>query len=350
MQRFMLDNEEVASIKKLLAEITERYDSAEDPDFLLESTLLAHELPRRLRAALNSFRLTEPDSALFVISGYPVDDEKIGRTPEHWNLSAAERTSSLEEEILLVLTGSLLGECIGWNTQQAGRIVHDVMPVKGMEQEQIGIGSEQTIWWHTEDAFHPLHGDYLGMMFLRNPDRVPTTFASLDGLGLDPEDWQTLFEPHFQIYPDKSHRPENAAAKANGNGNGNNGNGDGSAGHLYDHIEQMQREPEKIPLLSGDRRSPYIRIDPYFMEPVKDNPKAQRAFEALVKALDSRIADVVLEAGDICFVDNRKSVHGRRAFKARYDGRDRWFKRMNITRDLRKSRADRAEAASRIIL
>jgi hypothetical protein len=42
-------------------------------------------------------------------------------------------------------------------------------------------------------------------------------------------------------------------------------------------------------------------------------------------------------------------VHGRRAFKARYDGSDRWFKRMNITRDLRKSRADRIEAVSRII-
>jgi Fe(II)/alpha-ketoglutarate-dependent arginine beta-hydroxylase len=344
MQRFLLDNEEVASLKKLLAEVAATYDSAEDPDFLMEATLLAHELPRRLRVALNGFRLTEPDSALFVISGYPVDDEKIGPTPEHWNLSAPERKPSLEEEILLVLAGSLLGECIGWNTQQAGRIVHDVMPVKGMEQEQIGIGSEQTIWWHTEDAFHPLHGDYLGMMFLRNPDRVPTTFASLAGLDLDPEDWQTLFEPHFRIYPDKSHRPENAA-KAEGNGNGH-----GETEHLYDHIEQMQREPEKIALLSGDRRSPYIRIDPYFMEPVKDNPKAQRAFEALVKALDARIADVVLEAGDICFVDNRKSVHGRRSFKARYDGRDRWFKRMNITRDLRKSRADRAEAASRIIL
>jgi len=43
-------------------------------------------------------------------------------------------------------------------------------------------------------------------------------------------------------------------------------------------------------------------------------------------------------------------VHGRRAFKARYDGRDRWFKRMSITRDLRKSRESRTDAASRVIL
>ncbi|HEY0512071.1 MAG TPA: guanitoxin biosynthesis L-enduracididine beta-hydroxylase GntD [Thermoanaerobaculia bacterium] len=342
MQKFKIDSEEVAAIQKLVAGITARYDSSEDPEFLMESTLLAHELPRRLRAALHSFKLAEPDSALFVISGYPVDDEKIGRTPEHWDLTAAQRRPTLEEEILFVLACSLLGECIGWSTQQGGRIIHDVMPVRGMEQEQIGIGSEQLITWHTEDAFHPLHGDYIGMMFLRNPDRVATTFASLAGLDLDPEDWRLLFEPHFTIQPDKSHRPENAAnANSNGNGQGD--------GHLYDQIEKMWKEPEKIPLLSGDPRSPYIRIDPYFMDPAADTPKAQRAFEALVKALDARIGDLVLEPGDICFIDNMKAVHGRRAFKARYDGRDRWFKRTNITRDLRRSRAARPEATSRII-
>ena len=70
----------------------------------------------------------------------------------------------------------------------------------------------------------------------------------------------------------------------------------------------------------------------------------------LVQALDARLADLVIQPGEICFVDNRKAVHGRRAFKARYDGRDRWFKRMSITRDLRKSRESRTDAASRVIL
>ena len=334
MLRFVLNSEEIACLRALLAAIVATYESAEDPDFLLEASVFAHELPRSLRAALNSFRLTEPSSALFVISGFPVDDEKIGRTPEHWNLTAAARAPTLEEEILFVLTGSLLGDCIGWSTQQGGRIVHELMPIRGMEQEQIGTGSEQVIWWHTEDAFHALHGDYLAMMCMRNPDRVATTFASLERLRLDPEDWQTLFEPHFTIRPDHSHRAENAAV----------------AGGDFSRIEKMQRQPERIALLSGDLRSPYIRIDPYFMDPVKDNLPAQKAFAALIKAIDAEIGDVVLEPGDICFIDNCKSVHGRRAFKARYDGRDRWFKRMNVTRDLRKSRAALSDSASRIIL
>jgi len=339
MQRFVLDSDAVAAIRKLIAEIAAKHDSAEDPELLLEATTWAQELPRGLRAALNTFRLTEPACGCFILSGYPVDEAKVGPTPEHWDLTPRQRAATLEEEILLVLTGSLLGDCIGWRTQQAGRIIHDVMPVKGMEQEQIGIGSEQTIWWHTEDAFHPLHGDYLGMMFLRNPDRVPTTFASLAGLDLAPEHWQTLFEPHYTIKPDNSHLPA-SAAEADADGDS----------HLYDQIRRMVTAPEKIPILSGDPHSPYIRIDPYFMDRVADNPRAQAAFEALVQALDAKLADLVLEPGEICFVDNRQAVHGRRAFKARYDGTDRWFKRMNITRDLRKSRASRADAASRIIL
>jgi Fe(II)/alpha-ketoglutarate-dependent arginine beta-hydroxylase len=331
-----LESAEIVAIERLLADTAARYPAAEDADLLMEATVLAHELPRRLRAEINAFRLAEPDDALCVISGFPIDEEKIGRTPEHWNRPRTERSPSLEEEILFMLTSSLLGECIGWKTQQGGRIIHDVMPIRGMEQEQIGTGSEQTIWWHTEDAFHPLHGDYLAMMCLRNPDRVPTTFASLEGLGLDAEDWQILFEPRFRIQPDNSHRPENAAVPpASGNG--------------YSHIERLLREPDRIALLSGDPRSPYIRIDPYFMNPAAEDARAQRAFEALVAALDAKLGDVVLAPGDICFIDNRKSVHGRRAFKARYDGRDRWFKRTNITRDLRRSRAARPAATSRII-
>jgi Fe(II)/alpha-ketoglutarate-dependent arginine beta-hydroxylase len=340
MEKLTLDRSEVAAVKQLLSTLAATYDSAEHADFLLESTLLAHELPRRLRAALNSFRLTEPDSAMFVVSGYPVDEERIGPTPEHWNRPAADRSPTLEEEIFFVLTCSLLGECIGWKTQQGGRIIHDVMPIKGMEKEQIGTGSEQTIWWHTEDAFHPLHGDYLAMMCLRNPDRVPTTFASLAGLDVDPEHWRTLFEPHYTIKPDLSHRAENSAhPETAGNG----------LGKFYGRIERMLQNPEKIALLSGDPLSPYIRIDPFFMDPIEDNPRAQQAFEALGRALDARLRDVVLEPGDVCLIDNCKSVHGRRAFKPRYDGRDRWFKRTNVTRDLRKSREMRAAAAARII-
>jgi enduracididine beta-hydroxylase len=58
----------------------------------------------------------------------------------------------------------------------------------------------------------------------------------------------------------------------------------------------------------------------------------------------------VLEPGDMLFVDNFRAVHGRRPFSARFDGRDRWLKRINVTRDLRKSRRVRGSRESRVIV
>jgi Fe(II)/alpha-ketoglutarate-dependent arginine beta-hydroxylase len=336
MSRFFLQSDEIESIQGLLAEIVPGIGTIEDEAFQADAHLYAQELPRRVRKHLHDFKLREPAEALFVISGYPIDQAKIGPTPAHWN-SPEGRSRALAEEVLLVLFGSLLGDCIGWATQQDGRVVHDILPIRGHEGEQLGSSSEQLLWWHNEDAFHPFRGDYLAMMCLRNPDAVATTFAHFADLPLTEEEIDLLFEPHYTIRPDESHLPKNRA------------NPDGDPAVSYEQIEQMNTRPEKIAVLSGDRRSPYVRLDPYFMDPVEDNERAQAALDALIRAIDNRIEDCNLEAGDFCFIDNFKAVHGRKPFKARFDGNDRWMKRINITRDLRKSRTARPAVGSRII-
>jgi hypothetical protein len=86
----------------------------------------------------------------------------------------------MDVEALLILLGALLGEALGWATQQGGSIIHDIFPIKECENEQLGTGSLQTLWWHNEDAFHDYRADYIGMACLRNPDNVATTIASID--------------------------------------------------------------------------------------------------------------------------------------------------------------------------
>jgi Fe(II)/alpha-ketoglutarate-dependent arginine beta-hydroxylase len=331
--------EDEARVMKALAEtIAGMHRSTEDQDFLDEATVYAHELPRRVRRVVNDFRLHEPRSAILVVSGYPVDDEKIGNTLTHWK-NREERTPTIEEEILLILLGSLLGDCIGWATQQDGRIVHDILPIRGLEHEQLGSGSEELLWWHTEDAFHPYRGDYLGMLCLRNPDRVATTFAPLDGLPLGAEDRRFLAAPLYTIRPDESHLKKNISDP---------NRIEGELETSYSKIEQMNSTPDKIAILYGDPEAPYIRIDPYFMDPVGE-PRAQAALDGLIRWIDSRMEDMVLEAGDFCFIDNFQGMHGRKPFKARYDGKDRWLKRINIVRDLRKSRTARPSPENRVI-
>ena len=66
-------------------------------------------------------------------------------------------------------------------------------------------------------------------------------------------------------------------------------------------------------------------------------------------ALSAAERAITLRPGDAVFVDNHLAVHGRRPFKARYDGTDRWLKRVSVTRDLRRSRALRDTPDSRLL-
>jgi Fe(II)/alpha-ketoglutarate-dependent arginine beta-hydroxylase len=338
METLSLSAEEILSICSLLAEVVGDTTSVEAPDFAPRAQLLAQELPRRLRSALLDFKAREPNAGIFLLSGLPLEDSLYGPTPSHWKRQE-ERSPTLAEETFLFLCGALLGDCIGWSTQQDGRLVHDILPIRAHEDDQLGFGSKQTLLWHTEDAFHPLRGDYLGLLCLRNPDLVATTVASLEGIELSPERLKLLFEPWYTIRPDDSHRLKNRPA-------GDEGQEQDSA---YSRIERMDTEPDRVAVLSGDFDAPYIRIDPYFMDPVLGNPAAQEALDALIQAIDERLQEIVLHPGDLCFLDNFKVVHGRRPFEARYDGKDRWLKRVNVARDLRKSRTSRPNAESRVI-
>jgi alpha-ketoglutarate-dependent taurine dioxygenase len=112
----------------------------------------------------------------------------------------------------------------------------------------------------------------------------------------------------------------------------------------------MNANPEKVSVFFGSADAPYLRLDPYFMDPLDDDPEAQQALDALIALIDASLVHLVLQPGSFCFIDNYKAVHGRRPFKARYDGNDRWIKRISMTRDLRKSRQARADCGSRVIM
>ena len=338
-----LTDQESYQIRLLLREIAGQYGSAEDADFLDNARIFAHELPRRLRILLNNFKLTEQPYGGFVLSGYPIDDARIGKTPAHWNLRIPN-APGLEEEFLLIMLGALLGEPFAFATQQDGHIIHDVLPIKEHENEQLGSGCKQTLEWHTEDAFHPYRADYVVLMCLRNSQRVATTFASIDRVCLSSAHIDILFEERFVIRPDNSHlMKNNSALKALTPSKDN-------VFSAFSRIEQMHERPEKIAILFADRQAPYLRIDPYFMDPPAGDNMAQEALDHLIRALDDTLIDVVLQPGDFLFLDNYRAVHGRRPFCANYDGEDRWLKRINVTTDLRKSRGAQLSGRFRVLM
>ncbi|WP_030232136.1 guanitoxin biosynthesis L-enduracididine beta-hydroxylase GntD [Streptomyces sp. NRRL S-350] len=339
MIRIRLTGDEVSAVEAIADELAQRYDTVEAPAFQRESRTYAQELPRRLRAELNEFRLTEK-SGTFVVSGLRVEDTALGATPAERRSKPAP-SPSLRQDIAFFLIGSVLGDPIGWATQQDGLIMHDVYPVQSHENDQIGWGSAETLSWHTEDAFHPLRTDYLGLMCLRNPDGVETTVADIADVELDEETRAALSEPRFRILPDDAHRGGTRSAGAEDRE-------ERLRRLALDRVERALEQPDPLAVLFGDPDDPYLVIDPYYMQGVHGEEQ-QRALDAAGAAIDRALTGVVLEPGDIVFLDNYRVVHGRKPFRARYDGTDRWLRRLNIARDLRKSREYRLSADSRVI-
>ena len=332
MDRLEIDTAELRELTQFLNEIEGQFDNLGVDEALHLSTLYAHELPSRLRCALNEFRL-ERMSGVLLISGYVVDQDCIGPTPAHWRTQPVPSTTR-REELLLVLLSSLLGDPFAWATQQNGRLIHDVLPIKGHEHEQLGSSSESPLTWHSEDAFHPLRGDFLSFACLRNPYAAATTIGCAASLDLPETTKAILFEERFAIRPDKSHLAKNNSAADR---------------TTFAGIDELQVNPTHVAVLFGDLAKPYIRADPYFMSVEQGDQEAQYALDQLVKEMDNSMIDLQLESGDFCFLDNFRVVHGWKTFRARHDGTDRWLKRVNVTRDLRKSRAVQVPGSTRTI-
>lgn len=303
----------------VLDDAAERFGRVDDPRLLREVAGWAHLLPAAVREALQAMRYAEATAAL-VVRGGPVTDP--GPTPGGWRERDPRRT--LRSDLWLLLVSAQLGDPLCWSTLQNGSLVADVLPVAGQEEAQTGHGSRAELEFHVEDAFHDDRCDGLALLCLRNEDRVPTTIASVDCLDLSTLDVRTLSEPRFLIEPD----PE----------------------HLRGLPEGHRIEPRRRAVLAGPAAAPYLRVDPAFTQPVPGDDAAGKAFADLCDQLRAGLIDAETDAGDLLVIDNHRAVHGRRPFRARYDGRDRWLHKMTVNRDIRRSRARRCGVDSRVLI
>jgi Fe(II)/alpha-ketoglutarate-dependent arginine beta-hydroxylase len=292
-----------------------------DPGFYDRHWDLPARLPTGLHRFLETFRRRQP-APTCLVHGFPVDPDTVGPTPTHWR-HAVDSRSTQEQEIYLAMCGLALGEPFTWATLQAGLMIQNILPIAGDEQRQSGHGSEAFLELHTEDGFHPGRCDYLLLFGIRNPDRVPTYVASVREVDLSSEDRAVLSQPRFLILPDDEHVRQLREAHPD---------------HpALSRILAMQQRPEPVPVLFGDPAQPYLRIDRPFMRCVGDDPVAERALDALMGELERVSRPVALAPGTLLILDNYLAVHGRKAFRCRYDGTDRWLKRMIVSRDLRRT-------------
>jgi Fe(II)/alpha-ketoglutarate-dependent arginine beta-hydroxylase len=319
-------------VDDLLDRLSDHYATPETLQFLEDAPTLAHELPISLRRFINAERLAD-SSSLLHLRGHRLDDDEIGPTPLHWR-ERPRPHALIKAEMLLLLVGSLLGDVFGWSSQQDGRVIYDVLPIREHAAEQLGSSSAVALTLHTEDPFHPCRADYIGLGCLRNHDGVATSVVSVHSLELDPHVRSVLAEERFLLRPDESHSPESFRDPDS---------------PVFELLRELVERPQPTAVLTGPIASPMIRVDFDFMNAQPGDGEAAAALEALQHALQEALTRLVLRQGEMLFMDNHRAVHGREPFQARYDGTDRWLKRINITRDLRKSRPWRGLQSIRTI-
>jgi len=268
---------------------------------------LTRLLPAHILQALLTFRRNGNDDGLLIIRGLPINDEHIGATPHHWS-QQAQTKHSFATEMYLLGVSSVLGEVFAFRSQHDGNIVQNIVPTASDSYEQVGTGSQVFLMWHTEDAFHQLRADFIGLLCLRADPTAATTFTSLRRMHIPDHHRRVLFEPKFQAGIDKAHggtgRPEDGPT---------------------------------IAIFSGHADDPYLRIDTSCIRALPGHEDAQAALACLQQAMTDVGRQFVLEAGDLLFMDNLRLVHGRTAFTPRFDGSDRWLQRVSIATDFRKS-------------
>lgn len=304
-----------ARLLESLEQLGREYGQVDHPGYLSAIPRLADLLPSDLCELLARLRDGRSAAAL-LIRGMPL--QLTTPTPAHWRDWQPETT--LLHDLWLTLVCGQLGEIFCWASLQGGHLLEDLLPIAGLEDVQLGLSSTAGFAFHVDDPFDDDRCDFFGLIAMRNPDRTETMLATIDDADLSGLDADVLFEPRFLIRVD----PE--------------------------HLEGMEITGEvtlKRPVLSGSRSAPRLCLDWAYTDAVPGDTRALAGLAELRARIEAVMTTVVLEPGDLLLVDNHRLVHGRRPFRARYDGNDRWLRHAMMTLDLERSLARRSSAEDR---
>jgi len=288
-------------------------DLAADPEgFTAAADMSRGCLPAELTGMLRSFRrFGRPGAGGLLIRGLPVGE--VPPTPA----GPAGGSGALPAAGLLGVIAACLGDQYGFAPQLRGRIVQDVVPVRGREHAQESVSSLAPLHTHVELAFADdrCRPDWIVLLCLRGDADAGTTLSPVEAmLPLLPSGAAAILaEPRFVTTVD--------SAFLRGAG----------------HDVPLWIGPIRV--LSGGPGRPRIRVD--FAETAGTDPAARAALAALRRAADAVASEVRLEPGDLLITENRHATHGRTSFRPRYGPAARWLLRCSITRDLDQSAAHR---------
>ncbi|MGW6687025.1 TauD/TfdA family dioxygenase [Streptomyces sp. NPDC054961] len=308
-----LDPADAGACERLARTLCTRGDDQVDsPEWVTRARDAWEDLPLQLRREVRRFRRHSGPHGTLVIGGLPVDQAALPATPSV--PGSVQRRATIAAAVLTMVACGL-GEPLAYRAEKSGALVQDVVPVPGQETFHGNAGSVP-LSFHTENGFHPHPPDYVVFLCLR-ADHDRRAGMRVAGIRqalplLTPASRQILFAPEFITTPPPSFGFDAAASGP---------------------------DVEPRPVLSGAVEDPDIRMAQLVTTPL--TPRAAAALTDFGRACEATARTLCLNPGDLVIIDNRVTVHGRTAFRPRYDGADRWLQRTYVTTDLRRSRDHR---------
>lgn len=239
----------------------------------------------------------------------------VPKTPDNVIYESAHLDLSTTQLMEIAKT---YGFPISYAQEQQGKLIQNIIPLRGTEDKQISTSSMVNLDLHTEAAFHPYKPDYVLLFCLRGDPTAVTTYANIDNIisQLDKETIEILKQPMFKTSLDLSFRM----------------NGEGDKEILLSVLTKHQVNLAETQARTFPSIYWTMLYDKALMTGIND--AARNSLITFQKAVENSTRGITLKTGDLLVIENNRTVHGRRHFSAKYDGTDRWVRRVMVRTQL----------------
>jgi len=255
----------------------------------------------RVVAAVEKFNSDRQKVGL-LIRNMPVD-EGLPLTNNVPRFYTIVKDTSLSEAGVLGI-GSYIGELFSYSGDEAS-LIESLFPIEEEAYRRSGACSKIMLPFHIDRAYHQICPLVISLCCLRGDPAAGTFVSNLDKVLklLDSSDIETLRQPLFTNFSNSSFGPK----------------------------QELRKKVKNVSILRGDYDEPHVFLSGP-CEP--ENHEAAQALERFKQAAEEVHVKVYLEAGDILFIKNTRSVHARSTYSPKFDGNDRLLQITQLRKDL----------------
>lgn len=226
----------------------------------------------------------------------------------------------------------LLGEQVSYEAESNGAIFQEIIPKEDLSFTQTSVSSNVELEIHTEQAFSTLKPDFVSLACIRGNKDAKTYILSIQIIlqHLTSQEIEYAKQSLWISGIDLSFQKNNVSFV--------NGLVRGPFPILYtiDNIDQNIKTNKNHVYERNERKKRKKKEDEFmFIQFDQDlykgtTPESTLFMNKIVAIYYQYRIEIVLEAGQIVYIDNRRALHGRSAFHTIFDGMERFLLRSFI--------------------